>query len=204
LAIFAFCREESCILRSANGVQFDPYASYARAALTNPAAKQYGDVFCLKIFNQTMIVLNSPSIVREVVDKRSMSTANRPKSIIADMITPHNMNLGTAHYGLSSINLLASILIFVSANETWKVLRKAAMFMLSKTYLKQYEDLQIAEARQLVWNFADDPQVFSSLTRCTSTLTQLHSGLVSSYSALHDILCHESHLRQTRPHARLS
>jgi hypothetical protein len=63
-------------------------------------AKVYGDVFSLKVFNQTIIVLNSPTIVKEVIDIRSASSSNRPKSILADMITPHNMNMGTGHLGM--------------------------------------------------------------------------------------------------------
>ena len=63
-------------------------------------ARKYGDIFSLKIMNQTVIVLNSPSALKEVIDKRSASSSNRPKSILADMISPHNMNLGTGQYGI--------------------------------------------------------------------------------------------------------
>lgn len=63
------------------------------------SARVYGDVFSLKIFNQTIIVINTPTLVREVIDKRSLSSANRPKSILADMITPNNMNMGTGRFG---------------------------------------------------------------------------------------------------------
>jgi hypothetical protein len=53
----------------------------------------------LKIFDQTVIVLNSPYGVREVIDKRSLSSSNRPKSIISDMIIPRGMNLGSGRFG---------------------------------------------------------------------------------------------------------
>ncbi|KAF9493031.1 hypothetical protein BDN71DRAFT_1450880 [Pleurotus eryngii] len=58
-------------------------------------AKVYGDVFSLKVFNQTIIVVNSPSKVQDVLDKHSLSSSNRPMSTLADMVTPNNMNMGT-------------------------------------------------------------------------------------------------------------
>jgi cytochrome P450 len=66
------------------------------------AAKEYGDIFSLKVMDQTMIVLNSPTAIRDVIDKHGAASSNRPKSILADMITPNNLNLGTGRYGLSS------------------------------------------------------------------------------------------------------
>jgi hypothetical protein len=49
--------------------------------------------------NKTIIVLNTPSAVKEVIDKHSASTANRPQSIIAETVIPDNVNTGTARYG---------------------------------------------------------------------------------------------------------
>ena len=76
---------------------FKPSVSHIMVLYT---ARKYGDIFSLKIMNQTVIVLNSPSALKEVIDKRSASSSNRPKSILADMISPHNMNLGTGQYGI--------------------------------------------------------------------------------------------------------
>jgi len=57
-------------------------------------AKTYGDVFSLIIFNQKLIVLNSPSIMKEVIDRRSSSSSNRPKSIVSDLMVPSSTHLG--------------------------------------------------------------------------------------------------------------
>lgn len=62
-------------------------------------ASVYGDVFSVKVMNQTIIVINTPTLVREVIDKNGLSSINRPKSILADMITPDNMNMGTGRFG---------------------------------------------------------------------------------------------------------
>ncbi|KII83911.1 hypothetical protein PLICRDRAFT_118622 [Plicaturopsis crispa FD-325 SS-3] len=105
-------------------------------------SKIYGDVISLKVFNNTVIVLNTPTAVKELIDKRSIATSNRPKSILADMITPHNLNIGTGHY----------------ANETWKVLRKASTQLLSNENIRSLQPYQHAEATQLMWDFSRDPE----------------------------------------------
>jgi hypothetical protein len=46
-----------------------------------------------------MIVVHSPTLMREVIDKRANATSNRPKSIIAEMIIPGGMNMGLARHG---------------------------------------------------------------------------------------------------------
>jgi hypothetical protein len=66
------------------------------------AAKEYGDIYSLKVMDQTMIVLNSPTAIRDVIDKHASASSSRPKSILADMITPNNLNLGTGRYGSSA------------------------------------------------------------------------------------------------------
>ncbi|EIN06384.1 cytochrome P450 [Punctularia strigosozonata HHB-11173 SS5] len=106
-------------------------------------AKEYGDVFSLKIMNQTMIILNSPTAVEEIIEKRSLSSASRPASIIADMLTPDNMNFGTCH----------------CADEQWKHMRKAATRLLNNENMNKFRPLQHAEATQLMWDFAHDPEV---------------------------------------------
>ena len=62
-------------------------------------AREYGDIFSLKVMHLTIIVLNSPTAVKELIDKRGGTTCNRPASIIADIITPDNLNIGTGRYG---------------------------------------------------------------------------------------------------------
>ncbi|KIK00846.1 hypothetical protein K443DRAFT_678870 [Laccaria amethystina LaAM-08-1] len=117
-------------------------------------SKVYGDVFSLKVFNQTIIVLNSPTIVKEVIDIRSASSSNRPKSILADMITPHNMNMGTGHL----------------ANTTWKSMRKATAQLLNAESIRRLGYFQKAESCQLMWELAHMPENwYSHLRRYTTS-----------------------------------
>jgi cytochrome P450 len=128
-----------------------------------PPERQYGDVFSLKVMDQTIIVLNTPSAVREIIEKRSISSSNRPKSIIADMITPHGLNFGTCRYGKYSLALLLNQLFgltpVAAADERWSVLRKSAMRLLNNQNIRQQRDYQRAEASQLLFDLVDDPQV---------------------------------------------
>ncbi|KIJ12423.1 hypothetical protein PAXINDRAFT_137082 [Paxillus involutus ATCC 200175] len=107
-------------------------------------AKVYGDIVSLKIFQMTIIVLNSPSGVRDIIDKRSLSSSNRPPSIISDMIIPENMNLGSGRY----------------ANETWRTLRKATAQLLSLENFKQFEGCLHAETSQLMWDLSRNPEAW--------------------------------------------
>ncbi|KAH7886506.1 cytochrome P450 [Phlebopus sp. FC_14] len=107
-------------------------------------AKTYGDIISLKIFQMTIIVLHSPSGVREIIDKRSLSSSNRPLSIISEMIIAENMNLGSGRF----------------ANETWRTLRKAVAQLLSPENFKQFEECVHAEASQLMWDLSRDPEAW--------------------------------------------
>lgn len=59
--------------------------------------------------HQTIIVLNSPTAVKELIDRLGASTANRPASIIADMITPDNLNIGTGRFGMKRTNSICNL-----------------------------------------------------------------------------------------------
>lgn len=49
----------------------------------------------------TIVVINSPTMVKELIDKRGAATCNRPASIIADMVIPNNLNIGSGQHGMA-------------------------------------------------------------------------------------------------------
>ena len=57
-------------------------------------AADYGSIFALQMMHQTIIVLNTPTAIKDVIERKSISTSNRPESHIADMIIPNNENFG--------------------------------------------------------------------------------------------------------------
>jgi hypothetical protein len=56
-------------------------------------SKSYGDIYSLKVLSGTMIVLNSPRAVTELMFKRSQIYANRPQDWITNNTFKGN-NLG--------------------------------------------------------------------------------------------------------------
>ncbi|KIK56965.1 hypothetical protein GYMLUDRAFT_247492 [Collybiopsis luxurians FD-317 M1] len=115
-------------------------------------AKTYGDVFRLKVMNNTIIVINTPTLVHKLFDLKSVSSSNRPKSIIAGMIAPNNVHMATGRY----------------ANDTWKSSRKAAAYALSPESVKTRSAYQYAEATQLMNDLLHSPELwFDHLRRYT-------------------------------------
>uniref|UniRef100_A0A0W0FWJ0 Cytochrome p450 n=1 Tax=Moniliophthora roreri TaxID=221103 RepID=A0A0W0FWJ0_MONRR len=71
-------------------------------------AQQYGDIYSLKISSGTVIVISGMEAASELMDKRSATTADRPKSHMAKKVT-NDLNMAACRY-----------------SDTWRVLRKAA------------------------------------------------------------------------------
>ncbi|KAE9398628.1 cytochrome P450 [Gymnopus androsaceus JB14] len=120
-------------------------------------AKIYGDVFSLKVLNQTIIVLSSPTAMHKIIDVRSTSSSNRPKSIIADMITPNNMNMGTGRFEATQL-----MHDFLLSPESWfdHLRRYTTSFALGIIYGKRGPTL----GSQDVMDFMDvHPQFINAL-----------------------------------------
>ncbi|KAA1475630.1 cytochrome P450 [Dentipellis sp. KUC8613] len=119
-------------------------------------ARQYGDVFSLKVMDQTIIVLNTPTLVRDVLEKKGSAVTGRPESIVLDRMVPHRLNFA----------------LRPDADDTWKAMRKVTQNLLSKENLKQYESYQQAEMTQTMVDILREPQDwFAHLHRYTASLT---------------------------------
>ncbi|KAF9467088.1 cytochrome P450 [Collybia nuda] len=104
-------------------------------------AREYGDVMSLKIFHKTIIILNSPTAIREIIDKRNISSSNRPSMVIGKRLIPNDTNFGMAQF----------------ADENWKIHRKAVAGLLHHDNFKRYAELQTAESHQLMWDLYHSP-----------------------------------------------
>ena len=60
-------------------------------------ARQYGDVYSLKIINSSAIILSSTAAIREIMDKNSAVVSDRPASHFAQEITGGN-HMGASRY----------------------------------------------------------------------------------------------------------
>ncbi|KAJ7143019.1 cytochrome P450 [Mycena epipterygia] len=105
-------------------------------------ARKYGGMYSLKVGPGTVVVLTDVAAVRELMDKRSANTADRPSFYVADLVTG-GLHLALARYG-----------------ETWKTLRRATHSVLMPQATARHLPIQKAEATQLLHDILRSPDSF--------------------------------------------
>ncbi|KAG8997242.1 hypothetical protein FRB90_012552 [Tulasnella sp. 427] len=116
-------------------------------------AQKYGEIYSLKIGPATAIVISSAAAVKELMDKRSATTADRPPNHIA-MTIAGGKNMVLAHY-----------------TDDWRALRRAAHEILTPQACEQHLPIQQAEATQLMHDLLTRPNDFyTSVRRYSSSV----------------------------------
>lgn len=105
-------------------------------------ARVYGGIYSLKMGPGTAVVITDPTIVRDIMDKRSQSTVDRPSIHIADRVT------GGMQFGL------------VRYSDNWRKFRRASQDLLSVNACLRHLSIQRAEASQLLHDCLVDPEQF--------------------------------------------
>ncbi|KAJ6551143.1 cytochrome P450 [Mycena capillaripes] len=105
-------------------------------------ARKYGGIVSLKLGSGTAIVLTDAAAVKELMDKRSASTADRPPLHLAEVVT-QGLSLVLARYG-----------------EKWRTLRRAAHTTLTPQASLRHLPIQQAETIQLVHDILQSPEAF--------------------------------------------
>ncbi|KAG8908736.1 hypothetical protein FRB99_002974 [Tulasnella sp. 403] len=105
-------------------------------------AREYGEVFSLKLGGGTVVVLNSPEAVKEIMEKNSLATADRPPSAIGNMITD-GLHMAMLPYG-----------------EKWRAFRKAAHEILSPHSCAKHQYILAAESTQMLHDTLVNPKAF--------------------------------------------
>ncbi|KAJ7898542.1 cytochrome P450 [Mycena olivaceomarginata] len=105
-------------------------------------ARRYGGIFSLKVGSSTVVVLSDVVAVKELLDKRSATTSDRPPIHLADRIT------GGLH------------MVLARSTSTWKTLRKTSGAILTAQATAQHLPIQQAEATQLLYDILLSPQSF--------------------------------------------
>ncbi|KAJ7359848.1 cytochrome P450 [Mycena albidolilacea] len=105
-------------------------------------ARKYGGLFSLKIGNDTVVVLTDVAAVKELLDKRSSTTADRPPSYVSQLVTD-GLNMALASF-----------------TPTWKTQRRASAAILTPQATSKHLPIQRAEATQLLHNILHSPQSF--------------------------------------------
>jgi cytochrome P450 len=120
-------------------------------------ARQYGDVYSLKIFSRAVVVLSSITAIREVMDKNSAIVSDRPPSHFAQEVT------GGSHMGASRYSEFLPIPengdASLSSDDQWRRLRRCAREVLTQSASRSHLNIQQAEATQLMYEMLTHPEV---------------------------------------------
>ena len=130
-------------------------------------AQLYGDIFSLKIFNRTVIVVSSVAAVKQVLDTNGSRTGNRPQSVLTQRV----------HKDLNMIfaNMESPI---------WKHGRKAIHAFLTKDSLDRHMQTQQLEYSQFMHDILQDPKnTYEHVCRTAASvmITLLYGFRVSKF-----------------------
>ncbi|GAW04989.1 cytochrome partial [Lentinula edodes] len=118
-------------------------------------AKEYGDIYSLKIGPGTVVVITSMEAIRELMEKRSGSTVDCPPNYMADNITG-GLNMVLARYG-----------------SKWQILWKTAHAILTPHAVTAHLPIQIAESTQVMYDLLKAPELFYTHIRHYSNLVMM-------------------------------
>ncbi|KAJ7279406.1 cytochrome P450 [Mycena rebaudengoi] len=105
-------------------------------------ARKYGDIYSLKLGSSTVVVLTDAAAVKELMDKRSATTVDRPPMHVADVVAG-GLNMVLARY-----------------TENWRTLRRTAHAILTPQASARHLPIQQAEATQLLHDILRRPQSY--------------------------------------------
>ncbi|KAL2163859.1 hypothetical protein VTH06DRAFT_3069 [Thermothelomyces fergusii] len=105
-------------------------------------AKQYGEIFSLKVGPATSLVISSPRVVKQLVDKKSTLYSQRPPMYIGSGIIT-----GGDH------------LLLMQYSERWRMCRKLVhQYFMEQMVLKHHLQVVNAEAVQMLRDFVVHPE----------------------------------------------
>ncbi|THV06968.1 cytochrome P450 [Dendrothele bispora CBS 962.96] len=116
-------------------------------------AREYGDFYSLKMGPEKIIVLSSAKAVKEFLDMRGPSTADRPSAHIPDQV----------HKGDS--------LVWGRYSERWKLMRKTVHAILTPASAEKTCSIQFAESTQLLHDLLHNPKLhFQHVRRLSASV----------------------------------
>ncbi len=104
-------------------------------------AKEYGEIYSLKVGSGTSIVLSSPRLIKELVNKKSNIYSRRPPSHVGDIIA------GGDH------------VLLMQYSDQWRACRKLVhQFYREDMVVKYHTEVVNAEAVQMLHDFISEPE----------------------------------------------
>ncbi|KAF9002274.1 putative cytochrome P450 monooxygenase [Cyathus striatus] len=124
-------------------------------------AREYGEIYSLKIFSRNAIVLTSPEAIKEILDVKGSVTGNRPHSYLVEKVTDGLV--------LALENMTTNI---------WKRGRKTLHSFLTSEALRKHHQTQEMESVLLLHDILENPKdIFIHIRRLTaSTMFSLVYG----------------------------
>ncbi|KAF8816132.1 putative cytochrome P450 monooxygenase [Phlegmacium glaucopus] len=130
-------------------------------------AREYGAIFSIKVFNSTMIIISSPSAVKDILDTTGSLTAGRPRSLMQLTTDGHYMIMESANTGV------------------WRRARKAFQMFLTVEAVDSYLPTQEAESIQLLCDLLTSPEAcFNHLNLFIELYTHIMRTTVSNVTSL--------------------
>ncbi|KIX05640.1 uncharacterized protein Z518_03612 [Rhinocladiella mackenziei CBS 650.93] len=123
-------------------------------------AKEYGDMFTLKLGSRKWVFLNSTEAVRDLLDRRGRLYISRPVFAITQDIA----------FGGKRV-------VLMGYTETWRNLRKVMHQLLMASNQETYKPFQDVESKTMVWQFLKSPERFYE-----------HAARYSNYDLLMDVV----------------
>lgn len=111
-------------------------------------AKEYGPIYSLIIGTKPMIVLSSPEVVKELLDRRSNIYSSRPDLYITQ-------DLISGGYRM----------VLMKYNEKWRMIRKMMHSLLNVQAARTYVPYQLLENKQMLNDLLDTPDNFKNHMR---------------------------------------
>lgn len=102
-------------------------------------AQQYGDIISLKVLGQTIVILNTPQVARNLFEKRSSIYSDRPAFPAFEMMNL-NFNLSVKRYGNS-----------------WKIGRNMIDHSFRQSTSMAYRPMQMREVQRFLRNIVHRP-----------------------------------------------
>ncbi|KAL4259996.1 cytochrome P450 family protein [Pleurotus pulmonarius] len=116
-------------------------------------AVKYGDIYSLKVLNQTMVVLSSPRAIKDVLDKNGISTSDR--------FQPYTLLHAEGIYQIFDL----------ASSHRWKAMRKATHTLLAPEALRGYWAFQQTEYLRLLHDVLESPEdIFTHIKRTTASI----------------------------------
>ncbi|OQD75807.1 hypothetical protein PENDEC_c006G01681 [Penicillium decumbens] len=122
-------------------------------------AEQYGDIYSIMLGNQRMVVLNSPQVVKDLIDQRSNNYSSRPEMYVGQTLISGGYRLVLMQY-----------------DEGWRLARKMIHNLLNIKTAVEYIPFQELELRQMLADMVKKPNAYHDHVRRYST------SLVTSFT----------------------